>query len=108
MVAEVRNNIRYYPPKTLKSLVISGDVAKKAYNEGEEFDPTGLVVTGTYDDASTAAITDGITWAKTPAKLAVGTTSCSVTATVNGVTSPAYEVTGLTVTKNTAIVGVVV
>ena len=90
--------------KTLKSLAISGDATKKAYNDGEEFDPTGLIVTGTYDDASTAAITDGITWAKTPAKLAVGTTSCSVTATVNGVTSPAYEVTGLTVTKNTAIV----
>lgn len=87
------------PTKTLKSLAISGDATKKAYNDGEEFDPTGLVVTGTYDDASTAAITDGITWAKTPAKLAVGNTSCSVTATVNGVTSPAYEVTGLTVTK---------
>ena len=90
--------------KTLKSLAISGDATKKAYNDGEEFDPTGLVVTGTYDDASTAAITDGITWTKTPAKLAVGNTSCSVTATVNGVTSPAYEVTGLTVTKTTAIV----
>ena len=87
------------PTKTLKSLAISGDATKKAYNDGEEFDPTGLVVTGTYDDASTAAITDGITWTKTPATLAVGNTSCSVTATVNGVTSPAYEVTGLTVTK---------
>lgn len=87
------------PAKTLKSLAISGDATKKAYNDGEEFDPTGLVVTGTYDDASIAAITDGITWTKTPAKLAVGTTSCSVTATVNGVTSPAYKVTGLTVTK---------
>lgn len=85
--------------KTLKSLAISGDATKKAYSDGEEFDPTGLVVTGTYDDASTAAITDGITWTKTPAKLAVGNTSCLVTATVNGVTSPAYEVTGLTVTK---------
>ena len=89
--------------KPLKSLVISGDATKKAYNEGEEFDPTGLVVTGTYDDASTAAITDGITWTKTPAKLAVGNTSCSVTATVNGVTSPAYEVTGLTVTKTISL-----
>lgn len=87
------------PAKTLTSLAISGDATKKAYNEGDEFDPTGLVVTGTYDDASTAAITDGITWTKTPATLAVGNTSCSVTATVNGVTSPAYEVTGLTVTK---------
>lgn len=87
------------PAKTLKSLAISGDATKKAYNDGEEFDPTGLVVTGTYDDASIAAITDGITWTKAPAKLAVGTTSCSVIATVNGVTSPAYKVTGLTVTK---------
>lgn len=85
--------------KILKSLAISGEPTKKAYNDGEEFDPTGLVVTGTYDDASTAAITEGITWTKTPAKLAVGNTSCSVTATVNGVTSAAYEVTGLTVTK---------
>ena len=91
------------PTKTLKSLAISGDATKKAYNDGEEFDPTGLVVTGTYDDASTAAITEGITWTKTPAKLAVGNTSCSVTATVNGVTSPAYEVTGLTVTKTISL-----
>lgn len=85
--------------KTLTSLAISGEPTKKAYNDGEAFDPTGLVVTGTYDDASTATITDGITWTKTPATLSVGTTSCSVTATVNGVTSPAYNVTGLTVTK---------
>ena len=89
--------------KTLKSLAISGDATKKAYNDGEEFDPTGLVVTGTYDDASTAAITEGITWTKTPAKLAVGNTSCSVTATVNGVTSPAYEVTDLSVTKTISL-----
>lgn len=87
------------PTKTLTSLAISGDATKKAYNDGDAFDPTGLVVTGTYDDASTATITDGITWTKTPATLTVGTTSCSVTATVNGVTSPAYNVTGLTVTK---------
>lgn len=85
--------------KTLKSLAISGDATKKAYNDGDAFDPTGLVVTGTYDDNTTATITNGITWATTPTKLTVGTTSCSVTATVNGVTSPAYDVTGLTVTK---------
>ena len=85
--------------KTLTSLAISGEPTKKAYNDGEAFDPTGLVVTGTYDDNTTATITNGITWATTPTKLTVGTTSCSVTATVNGVTSPAYEVTGLTVKK---------
>lgn len=85
--------------KTLTSLAISGEPTKKAYNDGDAFAPTGLVVTGTYDDNTTATITNGITWATTPATLTVGTTSCSVTATVNGVTSAAYNVTGLTVTK---------
>lgn len=89
--------------KTLKSLAISGNPTNTKYNDGDEFDPTGLVVTGTYDDNSIAAITDGITWTKTPAKLAVGTTSCSVTATVNGVKSPAYNVTGLTVVKSISL-----
>lgn len=89
--------------KTLTSLAISGDAAKKEYNDGEEFDPTGLVVTGTYDDNTTATITSGITWTKTPATLAAGNTSCSVTATVDGVTSAAYEVSGLTVTKNVVL-----
>lgn len=89
--------------KALKSLAISGEPTKKTYNDGEAFDPTGLVVTGTYDDASTATITNGITWTKNPATLAAGTTSCSVTATINGVTSPAYNVTGLTVTKTISL-----
>lgn len=88
------------PSKALKSLAISGSPTKKTYNDGDEFNPTGLVVTGTYDDNSTAPITNGIIWTKNPTTLAVGTTSCSVTATVNGVTSPAYEVTGLTVVKS--------
>lgn len=85
--------------KTLKSLAISGTPTKTTYDDGEEFDPTGLVVAGTYDDNTPATITDGITWTKNPATLAVGNTSCSVTATVNGVTSLPYEVTGLTVVK---------
>lgn len=88
------------PSKALKSLAIFGSPTKKTYNDGEALDPTGLVVTGTYDDNTTATITDGITWIKTPATLVVGNTSCSVTATVNGVTSPAYNVTGLTVVKS--------
>lgn len=89
--------------KALKSLAISGTPTKTKYNDGEEFDPKGLVVTGTYDDNTTATITNGITWTRTPATLAVGNTSCSVTATVNGVTSPAYEVTGLTVVKSISL-----
>lgn len=85
--------------KTLTSLAISGEPSKKTYEVGEKFEPTGLVVTGTYDDKSTATITDGITWAMNPATLSLSDVSCSVTATVDGVTSPAYNVTGLTVNK---------
>lgn len=83
--------------KTLTSLAISGTPTKTTYNAGDEFDPTGLVVTGTYDDKSTETITDGITWTTTPAKLSAGITSCSVTATVGDVTSEPYEVNGLNV-----------
>lgn len=87
------------PAKPLTSLAISGTPKKTTYNVGEEFDPTGLVVTGTYEDNTTAPITDGITWTKTPATLSLSDVACSVTATVDGVKSPAYNVTGLTVNK---------
>lgn len=87
------------PAKTLTSLAISGEPSKKTYEVGEKFDPTGLVVTGTYDDKSTATIKDVITWTMDPATLSLNDVSCSVTATVGGVTSPSYNVTGLTVNK---------
>lgn len=85
--------------KTLTSLTISGEPTKKIYDLGEALDPTGLLVTGTYDDKSTATITDGITWAMNPATLSLSDVACSVTATVDGITSPTYNVTGLTVNK---------
>ena len=87
------------PVKNLTSLSISGKPTKTTYEVGEEFDPTGLVVTGTYDDNTNATITNGITWAMNPKTLSLSDVSCSVTATVGGVTSPAYNVTGLTVNK---------
>lgn len=87
------------PAKTLTYLAISGEPTKKIYDLGEALDPTGLVVTGTYDDNSTATITDGITWAMDPATLSLSDVACSVTATVGGITSPAYNVTGLTVNE---------
>lgn len=89
--------VTYEQGATLKSLAISGTPTKTTYNAGETFDPTGLTVTGTYDDNTTAEIKDDIKWTTTPATLSAGTTSCSVSATVGSVTSPAYEVTGLTV-----------
>ena len=85
--------------KAITSLAISGEPTKKTYEDGEALKPEGLVVTGTYDDNTTATITDGITWTMNPATLSLNDVSCSVTATVDGVTSPAYNVTGLTVNK---------
>ena len=85
------------PAKTLTSLAISGTPTKTTYNVGEEFDPTGLVVTGTYDDKSTAPITNGITWTKNPKTMSLGNTSCTVTASVGGVKSEPFEVNGLNV-----------
>ena len=90
--------------KPLTSLSISGEPTKKVYNAGEALDPTGLVVTGTYDDATTAKISSGITWTMNPETLSTDNTTCTVTATVGGVTSGSYEVTGLTV-KPKEVVG---
>ena len=85
------------PAKPLTSLAISGQPKKTTYNVGEEFDPTGLVVTGTYDDNTTAPITNGITWTKNPETMSLGNTSCTVTASVGEVKSEPFVVNGLNV-----------
>ena len=54
------------PQKTVKSLAITGEPAKVAYETGESFNPEGLVVTATYDDASTADVTANATWTFDP------------------------------------------
>lgn len=86
------------PTKTLSSVSVSGTPTTTTYEAGDAFDPAGLVVTGNYSDGSTAPITEGISWSVTPATLTAGLTSVDVTASVDGVTSAAYTVTGLTVT----------
>lgn len=84
--------------KTLTSVAVSGTPTKTSYKEGDAFDPAGLVVTGTYDDASTDdTMASQAAWSCTPATLTEGTTSVTVTATVNGVTSDAYVVNGIMV-----------
>lgn len=82
------------PAKTLTSLAISGEPAKTEYTEGETFSAEGLVVTATYDDASTAVVTADATWSFEPATLAASTTSVTATATYNEKTaSETYNVT---------------
>ena len=82
------------PAKTLTSIAITGEPAQTEYTEGETFSAEGLVVTATYDDASTAVVTTDATWSFEPATLAVGTTSVTATATYNEKTaSETYNVT---------------
>ena len=82
------------PQKTVKSLAITGEPAQTEYTEGETFSAEGLVVTATYDDASTAVVTDDATWSFEPATLAASTTSVTATATYNEKTaSETYNVT---------------
>lgn len=67
---------------TLTSIDITGTPDKDTYEEGELFDPTGLVATGHYDNSTTADLTSSVTWDYTPAgALTQGLTSVNVTAT---------------------------
>ena len=88
VLANATSDKIYIPVDQLIEYVTSGST---------ESDP--IVVAVSADHKVTATITDGIKWAMNPATLSLNDVSCSVTATVDGVTSPAYNVTGLTVNK---------
>ncbi|MGN1239917.1 MAG: bacterial Ig-like domain-containing protein [Paludibacteraceae bacterium] len=83
---------------TLQTLTISGTATKLNYFVGDAFDPAGLVVTATYSDGATDDVTDQVAWTITPAELALATTSVSVVATWNEVSSAAYIVNNIVVT----------
>lgn len=96
---------------TLSSVAVSGIPTQTTYENGNAFDATGLTVTGTYSDSSNKTETTGITWTACKTQdgsyvaldnaavaLATNETSIYVKATVSGKTSPAFHVTGLTVT----------
>ena len=87
----------------LESIAISGTASVMEYNDGDEFNPAGLVVTGHYSDDSYAVISTGITWAFDPATLSAGDESVSVTATVGEITSEAVVVDGLTVSSTAPV-----
>lgn len=91
--------VEYNAPveKVLKSIAISGEATKTTYFEGETFDPTGLVVTATYDDESTRVVTNGVKWTCTPETLTLGATEVNVTATYGEKT--ASKTVAVTVTE---------
>lgn len=86
--------VEYKAPveKVLKSIAISGEATKTTYTEGETFDPTGLVVTATYDDESTEDVTGRVEWTFNPETLTIGTTSVDVTANYQNVESASFKV----------------
>ena len=47
------------PQKTLSSIAVTTNPTKMSYITGQEFDPTGMVVTATYSDDSNATIANG-------------------------------------------------
>ena len=91
--------VEYKAPveKVLKSIAISGEATKTTYKEGEAFDPTGLVVTATYDDESTKDVTSRVEWTFNPETLTLGATEVNVTATYGEKT--ASKTVAVTVTE---------
>lgn len=91
--------VEYKAPveKLLKSIAISGEATKTTYKEGEAFDPTGFVVTATYDDESTKVVTNGVKWTCTPETLTLGATEVNVTASYGEKT--ASKTVAVTVTE---------
>lgn len=94
------------PAANLTKIEVSGTPTKITYFDGEPFDPTGLVVTGTYDDGTTSPITNGVTWECDPKTLALETTSVDVKASVGNITSNVYTVKGITVKEKATLIAI--
>lgn len=99
--------VEYKAPveKVLKSIAISGEATKTTYKEGEAFDPTGLVVTATYEDESTEVVTSRVEWTFNPETLILGTTSVEVMASIGSDVIDVYTVNGITVNEKVVLVG---
>ena len=70
--------------KALSKIEVTTAPTKTSYIEGQDFDKTGMVVTATYSDGTTSAVT-GYTVAN-GTKLTAGQTSVKISYTENGVT----------------------
>ncbi len=66
------------------SISITAMPTKTSYIVGDNFDPTGMVVSATFADGSTAVITDQVDY--TPKTMVSGTTAVVVSATIGGET----------------------
>jgi hypothetical protein len=88
--------------KTLTDLALTGTPETTIYDEGDDFDTTGITVTATYSDTSTSDVTSQVIWED----LTVGMTSVEGSYTYLSSTLT-VEVTGLTVNAAPAVGGIV-
>ncbi len=75
---------------TLSSIAITTPPTTTAYSAGEVFDPTGMVVTATFSDASTGVVTSYCTYVPSVA-LQVSDTSVTISYAYLGVTKSASQ-----------------
>ncbi len=83
--------------KTLSNIAITSQPSNKTYYDGDSFDTTGLIVTATYSDSSTAIVTDLCMFAPNP--LTEGTTTITVSYSEGGITKTA-SISGISVLAN--------
>jgi len=100
-------------PKVLTGITVDTDPTTLTYTEGQDFDPTDMVVTATYDDSTTAnvtanctfSVTGGTAWDAVNSKLTLATTDNGKTVTVSytegGVTQTDATTGTLTVNART-------
>ena len=81
-------NITVTEPK-VASIAISGDMTKKSYIPGDYWDPSGLVVTGTFDVGGTTDLTNEVEWTYSPGVPTLDIDYVIVTASYNGVNNSA-------------------
>ena len=93
------NNNQQQPTKTLSSIAITTLPTKTEYTVGETVDMTGLVVTATYSDNSTANVTSSVTYTPTLTEITASAGTKEITVTYEEKVAP--EKITLTVTEAT-------
>jgi len=89
-----------WTPKSITNLAYTGTPNKTDYFEGDIFDPTGLTVTATYNDASSEDVTAQVVW--TPNPLTAGTTTVTGTFMEQTVEIGGITVLGATIILNSS------
>lgn len=103
--ADQKVTYELYPPKTYTSIAVTTPPNKTSYYEGQAFDKTGMVVTGTTSDGETVAINgyliSGFDSSKTGTNtVTVSFKNCTTTFDVQILEDVPVEITGISVETN--------